>query len=264
MRRGYLFWGFLFILLAALFVLKAVNILDYGDIWNYFWSLALIIGGAWLIIEALIPRSGEGENESMKIDLQGAKKARVKFSTGMGRMMISSGAPAGQILTGTKAVGMSVSTKLIGDQLEIEVGAGPSIMPFIGPSSGVWRFHLNGDIPINLEVGSGASELDIDLSDLQVSYGKLEMGASSVNLTTPKHAGNTSLAIEAGAAKVDIHIPAEVEGRIRIKEGVSALAIDEKRFPRQESGSYQSINFDKAKNRVEMDIEAGVGKITIN
>jgi hypothetical protein len=263
MRRPYLFWGILLILLSALFALKAVGLIEYADIWGYFWPLTLTTIGAWMVVSVYIPRTGISENVTLGVDLQQAKEAKVKFSTGVGRMEISAGAQSGQLLSGTKSTGMNISQKMVGDRLEVDVGAGPSIFPFIGPEGGVWRFYLNNSIPLNLEIGSGASSLNLDLSDLKATYVKLETGASSVNLTTPKQAGNTLVDIEAGASSVDIHIPAQVGARIRVREGVSALDIDSSRFQRQDGGIYQSSDFDTSKNKVEISVETGVGKITI-
>ncbi len=166
-------------------------------------------------------------------------------------------------MTGTKALGMDVSSKLVGGILEAEVNAGPTFVPFIGPSGGAWRFDLNRDIPLTLEVSAGASNVSLDLSDLLVKYLSLETGASSLRLTLPSRTESTFVEIEAGAANLEISVPEGVAVRFRIKEGMTALNIDRARFPNLERGIYQSANYHQAAHRAELNIEAGAASVNI-
>ena len=75
--------------------------------------------------------------------------------------------------------------------------------------------------------------------------------------------GASILDLKAGAASINITIPAGVAGRIRVKEGLTSLNVDKDRFPQVDSRMYQSTDFDTATNRAEINIEAGLGAITI-
>jgi hypothetical protein len=260
MRRGYLFWGSILILLAALFLLKAVGFI--ADVLGFFWPLALILLGVWIIVAIYLPK-GFDDGEAFSIDAQGASQATIKFSTGAGRVDISAGAEAGKIISGTKAAGMNIKQSLEGDKLEVKVESGPSVLPFIGPSSGIWKYQLTKEIPLSLKVEAGASQVKMDLRDLRVTYASVETGASSVIITLPENAGNTVMDVEAGAASVDILVPDRVGARIRVKEGVSALNIDSTRFPRLDGGYYQNAEYDTSANKVDLTIESGVGSIKI-
>lgn len=263
MRHSYLFWGSALILLSGLFLLKATGILQ-DDVLGYFWPLLLLLIGVWVLASAFLPRDTfVEEGEAFAIDLQGASEAKVEFNHGAGQIEIRAGAPSGQLMTGTKALGMDVSSKLVGGILEAEVNAGPTFVPFIGPSGGAWRFDLNRDIPLTLEVSAGASNVSLDLSDLLVKYLSLETGASSVRLTLPSRAESTFVEIEAGAANLEISVPEGVVARIRIKEGMTALNIDRARFPNLERGIYQSANYHQAAHRAELNIEAGAASVNI-
>jgi hypothetical protein len=102
----------------------------------------------------------------------------------------------------------------------------------------------------------------MDLRDVPASEIRLQTGASNSNVTLPAR-GASHLDLEAGAAAVNIRIPDGVAGRVRIKEGLTSLNIDKPRFPQIDSRLYQSANYDTAENRAELNIEAGVGSITI-
>jgi len=259
MRRNYLFWGSVLILLSALFLLKALGITD--DVWGYFWLLAMGLLGVWFIIRAIWRPKGE-EGEQVAIELKGAQQASLRLKHGAGRMTIGCGAGAGQLLSGTFSYGLDYKTKMVGDKLEVRMRSASHFGPFIGEGYD-WHLNLTRDIPLSLSINSGASESRIDLSELRVPYLKLETGASSTSLTMPAAGGNTLAEINAGVASVDVRVPEGVAARIRIKEGLSARSINSARFPRLEGNIYQSPDYDQAANRVELNIEAGVGSISI-
>jgi hypothetical protein len=149
-----------------------------------------------------------------------------------------------------------------GDQLEVCVEAGPSFIPFIGPSQGIWRFQLTQEVPISLTVEAGASSLEIDLKDVQAKRVELKTGASSSKVTLPAR-GASMLDVQAGAASVDIRVPETTEARIHVREGLTSVNVDTNRFPRLDSGIYQSANFDSAADRAEVNIESGPGSVSV-
>jgi hypothetical protein len=258
MRRDNIFWGGALILVGVLFLLQAQNIIP--SIWPFIWPTALILFGLWLIISVYWKSDTEGEIFSIPLD--NAKTVKYKFSHGAGQIEITGGAPMGQALSGLAADGVSKKSRLDGDRLSVSVEAGASFVPFIGPSGGVFRFQLSNDVPAIISVETGASQLDMDLTDVPASEIRLQTGASSSRVTLPAR-GASHMDLEAGAASIDIRIPDGVSGRVRIKEGLTSLNIDKSRFPQVDTRLYQSPDYDTAENRAELNIEAGVGSITI-
>ena len=257
MNRDNIFWGGALILLGTLFLLQTQNIIP--SIWPYIWPLALILLGLWIII-SVYWRSGEGEIFSIPLD--NAQTVKYKFSHGAGQIDIKGGAPAGQAITGLTADGVNRKSQLIGDRLDGRIEAGASFIPFIGPPGGIFRFQLSNEVPAIISVETGASQLDMDLTDVPASEIRLQTGASSSKITLPAR-GTSHMDLEAGAASIDIRIPDGVAGRIRIKEGLTSLNIDISRFPQVDTRLYQSADYDSAENRTELNIEAGVGSISI-
>jgi hypothetical protein len=258
MKRDNIFWGTALILVGVLLFLQTQGII--GNVFRYFWPLALILVGGWIILNVYWPSSRS--EETFVVPLGAAKSARFKFSHGAGQLQITSGAPMGQALVGSSAVGMNKHSRVDGDRLEVNVEAGPSFVPFLGPSQGVWRFQLTQEIPCTLVVESGASSLDIDLKDVLATHVELSTGASSSNVTVPAR-GVSLLDVEAGAASVNIHVPDGTEARIRVEEGVNSVSVDTDRFPRLDSGRYQSSGYDMAADRADINIEAGLGSVSV-
>jgi hypothetical protein len=259
MRRSNVFWGLALILLGGLFFLQAQGIID--NVFRLIWPLALILVGGWIILNVYW-KPDISEEETFSIPLQTAKGVRYKFAHGAGQIQIKGGAPSGAAIVGSSAAGMNESHHLSGDRLDVKVEAGPSVLPFIGPSTGVWRYQLAQDVPVTLKIEAGASRLEIDLQDVLATHIELSTGASSTDMVMPAR-GVSMLDVEAGAASISIRVPESTAARIRVKEGLSAMNVDQSRFPQLDSGMYQSVDFDSATDRAEITIEGGLGTVTI-
>ncbi len=259
MKRDNLFWGGVLIIMGVLLYLQTQGMIT--NIFKYFWPLALILVGSWIIL-GVYWKTAPSIEDTFTIPLNGAQSVHYSFAHGAGQLEISGGAPAGQGIVGASAMGINRRSHLNGDRLEVRVEAGPSFLPFVGPHEGVWRFKLTNDVPVQLTVESGASFQNIDLTDVRATRLALKTGASSTNVTMPAR-GASLLDVEAGAASINIRIPAATAGRIRVKEGVNAVQVDTNRFQRLDSGIYQSLNYDSAADRAEIYVQTGLGSVSV-
>ena len=259
MRRDNIFWGTALVLVGVLLFLQTQGYIR--NVFQYLWPLALILLGGWIIL-GVYWKPADSAEESFSIPIGAAQSVEYRFSHGAGQLDISGGAPVGQALAGTSAAGMSRNSRLNGDRLDVRIEAGPSFVPFLGPSQGVWRFRLAQNVPVRLTVESGASFMNIDLKDVLATRFALKTGASSTNVTMPAH-GASLLDVEAGAASISIRVPEGTAGRIRVKESVMSMDVDTNRFPRLDAGLYQSSNYDAAADRAEINIESGLGSVKV-
>lgn len=135
--------------------------------------------------------------------------------------------------------------------------------PFAGNAYyDAWSLRFAPNVPLDLQVQSGASELDLNLRQLRVTNLRIEAGASAVKVALPEAAGRTSANIKAGAAGVDVTVPEGVAARIQARGGLTGLNIDQGRFPRV-GGYYTSPNYETATNRVDLFIDTGVSGVTV-
>jgi hypothetical protein len=267
MRRSSLFWGGILILVGALLLLNNLGILDV-NIWSLIWPLFLIALGLWLLWGILAgPRLAEAEE--VTIPLEGAERARVRVRHGAGRLHISAGAGPGELAAGTFGGGLDYRVKREGDTLDVEMrvpaGVFPGFaFPWMWGRGGMldWSLGLNGEIPLSLELEAGANDMRLDLADLRVTDLRLQTGASATDLMLPANAGHTRAEIRSGAASVTIRVPSGVAARIRVKGGLAGITVDKSRFPRR-GDVYQSADYDTAPNKVDVDVETGVGSIDV-
>ena len=258
-RRSSLFWGSVLIILAALLLLKQLQIID--DVFGFFWPVLVIALGIWMII-SYNSRHKTVEGRLMSIPLEGASSASIKLDHGAGKLELDSGAGYGEVLNGRFGNGLDYKSHLTGDRLEVKLRTPSQAWTWLPGESLDWEVHLNPSIPLSLKFDSGASSSILDLSDLKVTDLDINTGASKTELTLPAKAGNTHVDIDTGASSLKINIPAGVSASIRVKSGIASVAIDA-RFPRVDDGLYQSPDYSTASNRVDMMIDAGVGSIEI-
>ena len=262
MKRGTLFWGMVLIILGLALLLDNLGILGDINIWNLLWPLFLITLGAWILFGRVFRRVPATEHVS--IPLEGAQSARVRVGHGAGRLDVYAGSGMGILAEGDFTGGLDFRSQQVGDVLEVKMRPPENFFPFDwSPGTTLdWSFGLSADIPLSLDFETGASESRLNLRDLRLTELRLKTGASSTTIDLPANAGQTRAIIESGAASVNIAIPEGVAARIRTQGGLSTFQVDTNRFA-QVGGVYQSLDYDTAANKVDMDIQMGVGSVNI-
>ena len=102
----------------------------------------------------------------------------------------------------------------------------------------------------------------LDLGDLQVTALQVHTGASGTRITLPENAGFTQVTCEGGVADLRLQVPSGVAARIRYHGGLSSLDVNTSRFPHAGS-EYRSQDYDGATNKVDIDVQMGVGSVHI-
>ncbi len=260
--RSRLVWPLLLIFFGLLLLLDNLDLLP-GSVWGYVWPVILIGLG----VNLLLSRGARPEPVEEATTLEGSRSGQVNFKHGVGELIIHGGAPADLLYTGLFAGGVDKHLDRQSDRLIVTLeGRTPDWFNWPGPMFGShgmnWDVRLNESVPLVLSVESGASSSRLDLTTLRVTDLTIKTGASSTNLVLPARAGHTLARISSGAASVEVVVPDGVAARIQGMVGVGSLDVDQRRFPR--SGRvYESPDFATAENRVELQIEGGVGSVNV-
>ena len=125
-----------------------------------------------------------------------------------------------------------------------------------------WEVGISPDVTVKLDIDAGAADIDLDLRDVNLEALDIDIGAADVDIVLPAHAGYTDVRIDAGAADIDISVPDDVAALIESDSALISLDVDTSRFPGSD-GVYQSPDYDTARNRVYINIDAGVSDISI-
>jgi hypothetical protein len=264
MRRNSLFWGVIIIVAGFLFLLDNLKLLPISA-WELIWPAFLIVVGLWFLFGRGLFRNSPSEN-TLAIPLEQASQAEIRINHGAGRLSISSLPNSDQFLSGVFTGGVENEVIREGSKIRAKLSAPSEVfwgIPWFEMSNGFsWQVNINPDVALDLVLKTGASENQLNLTDLKVATLSLDTGASSTSISLPVHSGLTIANVHAGAASVDITFPTHVAGRIRIQSGIAGINVNSTRFPKN-GNFYQSPDFDSASDKVELFIEAGVGSINI-
>jgi hypothetical protein len=259
MRRNEFFWGGA---LIALGVLLLVGIVFRINVWALIGPLFLIALGAW-IIWGIYGRPTAAPAEPAAVPLEGASRARVTMHHGAGRLAIGAGAEAGNLLDGTFSGGLQVRARREGDQMEVDLHVARSSWPWVWGTPGLaWNMRLNPDVPLALKLETGGNEALLDLTELKVEELRVSTGASSTEVLLPAGAGFTKVKVGAGVATVRLRVPEGVAAKFAFGGGLATANVDTSRFPRV-GGVYCSPDYATAANKVDIEVEAGVGSVDL-
>lgn len=263
MHRGAFFWGGAFVLIGGLLFLRNLGILTF-PVGAVLWPVVLILLGLWFLLSIIGPR-GSPTAEAVSIPLQGATKATIRVRHGAGLLRVDASANPGAVLSGTFGGGLEQRIRQLADRLDIALRPSDDSTRWgfpwnwSAPGGLDWTLGLSREVSLDLDLQTGASQTQMDLSELKVSDLRLRTGASETHVTLPA-AGVCRTRIQAGAASVVLRVPDGMKARIRLRGGLSDISVDRERFPRS-GDCFQSADFEGAANRVEVDVEMGVGSV---
>lgn len=123
------------------------------------------------------------------------------------------------------------------------------------------EISLNTEPVWNMNFDLGAAAIEFDLSHYKVSTIKLDIGAASLDLKLGNKYPETILDIDAGASSIDIEVP-DSSG-CEIKSDVSLSSKHFNGFKKISKDLYRTENFETAKNKIYIRIDAGVSSIDV-
>jgi N-terminal domain of toast_rack, DUF2154 len=124
-----------------------------------------------------------------------------------------------------------------------------------------WDVQLNKKVPVDFALNFGAGQAKLDLGSLQLRGVELHMGVGQLDLDLrgqPKHSYNVTINGGIGEATVrlssDAAIYAEAHG------GIGSIKV---RGLQQENGHWVSPTYDRAENKIRIEIQGGIGQINV-
>jgi hypothetical protein len=266
-KRG-LFWGGALILLGLLFLLDTLGVFEFlgVSLWGLILPALLILIGIWLIW-SIFARQKNPQSEQVTIPDDGIQRAELVINHGAGRLILSADPLQFNLLEGSFGGGVEHDTQRNAGTLKIKL---TMVSDFFWKFPGIWGPQQSLDWNMRFKptaryvfvLNTGASESRIDLTNLLVDSVSIKTGASSTDLALPQAAGFTTVKVRSGASSLSIKVPRNVAARIRATGGMMDMNIDKSRFP--QSGVYhQSNDYDMADNKVDLEIETGVGSVKI-
>jgi hypothetical protein len=211
--------------------------------------------------------------------LDGAREAEVTIRFGAGRLNMGGGAADGRLAQGSIDADSSDALR---SNYRVRDGVGVLDVNIgrRGPGALVSdRLATQADLRLSrtvlirqLNVRTGAAEVDIDLRDLQVADLEVETGASKTTVQLPSR-GSVAATIQGGASSILVTVPDAMEADIRVEGGVTQVSVDQTRFPQVHrtgipglgfQSQFRSANFDGSTDRVTLRVQTGASSVRVN
>ena len=149
-----------------------------------------------------------------------------------------------------------------------------------------WQIHLNPNVPSDIIAHSGGGNVKLNLAGMTVTHVSADSGGGNMDVVLPDNVANLSLAAKtgagnvtveigngitgnnvvnahSGAGNVDVHIPSGIVARIHAASGLGKVIVDPQ-FNQTDKDTYQSSDFDRAANKVELTVDSGAGNVSVN
>jgi len=293
-RRHPGLWPFILIALGITFLLDNLGLSTWG-VWNaleVWWPLILIVLGVDLLsrsqpwgrpltlgLAALAvgfmaiwsfnqpATSGNSSTETVSQPLTTAR-AEIELNPSVGRLEVGAN-NSGKLIDGTlelsgkERLEREFGTRGTAQFVRLEAVTQGSFINLHGLSdlnNVGWRLGLSPKVPLTLRIKTGVGESSLDLTDLKVTEFVLESGVGQTTLTLPS-SGVVTARVESGVGKTSVYIPARMHARVCASSGVGAVRVDGDYT--REGDVYTSSGFETASSRVELEVQDGVGRVTV-
>ena len=221
--------------------------------------------GGWSIVA---PASAQAPSTQRISQSLTAARAEIQLVTTVGRLDIGEGS-SGTLINGTfdlsrnDRLDRTFSTH--GDTQVVRLAARQirrNLFNFntLNHDPARWLVQLSPKVPLVLKIETGVGESVLDLEGLKVTNLSLKVSVGRATVHLPA-TGTVAASITGGVGQITVRIPKGVQARIRAQNGLGAVNVlgDFK----HEGNVYTSSGYAGASNRVDLQIEGGVGQITV-
>jgi len=219
----------------------------------------LTTGANWLTGESTI------REQNVVWEMDGAERAEIRLEAGVGRLDVKTLEDSPDLLHARIEI---PDRARLEEEFRVQDGLARGTIRvrhtfrFFGfdVRGGDWEVYLSPRIPLQLRLDAGVGESYLDLADLQVERLDLNMGVGDVTVVMPAE-GQVRATVDGGVGDLRIIIPRGMAARIRVKRGMGDLSVDD-RFSR-DGDVYISEGYGTSDNWVDLDLDIGVGDVTI-
>jgi hypothetical protein len=260
------FWPLLLILIGLDLIIgrrSAVGAIIVAVLW-----IVLVGGAIWLSSpqgSAYLPTTPTTSDE-VAIPLGDIKSASISLDNGLSVTTVGPlGPDATDLVSGTfrhpDGVSISQNYRVVGTEGRLALVQQGASWAFWVPGESRWDLKLSPRVPIALSVNGGVGRLTLDLNGLAVTSLNINSGVGSVEVITPG-SGAVTMRLNGGVGSSTIIIPSGMSARIRTNGGLGSINIDPSRFPRL-GDTYQSADYAAAANKIDIEIDGGLGSINV-
>jgi predicted membrane protein len=207
---------------------------------------------------------GKEINSKIEIKKDKAELLDIKLNVGAGQLHVSEGAKGwveGEILYNVDDLKPKVSYKRSGDTGKVVIEQSKKDLSGIniGSVKNEWDLELSNDVPIELEVNTGASDTTLNLQGLQLENLNVNTGVGNVTVDlSGDWQESFDVDLKMGVGQSTIILPSNVGVRIKSTKGIGHT--DFKGFISEGNGVYVNEAYKNADVRIDVHTDLGVGE----
>lgn len=287
------FWGLLLVLVGVLVLLDNFGVVEvyYQNVWQLWplfivgWGISLLnIQGSWWrpVSAALLIGSigliGWAALGAAPFDTENQTSSETQqvetVSDDIERLDVSVRAGAGNLVIDSRSSDVPVDAKLRGDSTELTIDsrADGTTQKVDVSTTGVrtwWIGDFQNDLdvqlsrnwPMQLEIKTGASDLEADLSELQLERLSLDAGANDSVVTLGDEVEMLDVALRAGASSLTLRVPEDSGVRVVLNKGLASQ--DLPGLNDKGDGRYETDNYETAENKISITGSLGAASFTL-
>jgi len=130
-----------------------------------------------------------------------------------------------------------------------------------GNTKNTVNIKLNNKPDWDVVLNVGACSGDLDLSPYIIKSAVVKAGASSIKIRLGDKADSTDLRLDTGASSLTVFVPSSSGCMIHDNAELSSKSFRD--FEKTSDGDYRTSNFDVAKRKVFISIDAGISSIKV-
>ncbi|PKQ16858.1 MAG: hypothetical protein CVT67_03605 [Actinobacteria bacterium HGW-Actinobacteria-7] len=202
----------------------------------------------------------------------GVQRADLKLSAGVGEVTIGPGSDLISIEGESPFSAPRFASTVSGSSatMDFDLTSGKNFTVYPGGTSARVDAKLSRAVAWNIEVDSGVSSLNADLSTLRVESLKLKTGVSSNRVVlgeVPVGVAEATMNIDTGVSSVKVLVPYESQVRIESSSGLTGHDIASG-LESQGGGVWQTPGYDQAVHARSgvwiISVKSGVGSVTVD
>jgi lia operon protein LiaF len=266
-------WEFVFRLWPLLLIAIGLDIVigqrsAAGAVFGLAILLVLLFGAIWLFGGVNFNAGTAVNTEQISQGLKGATAAHLVINPASGALHLdASPAPPGLIqgrVSKSKGEQVTENFSVSGDTANYTLkGTGVGFL-YIPPAKGEtwsWDLAVNPGVPVDLETSVGAGQMDLDLSELQVTALEAKMGVGQTTVTLPA-SGNFDASVESAIGQIIIIVPQSASVRIQSDTGLATIHVPQG-YSKTGEDVYTSPGYGTAENRINLKVNQAIGDIEV-
>jgi hypothetical protein len=207
---------------------------------------------------------GPVQYSSESVEMDDSELVRVELRMGAGELRVSDG--GAKLMRADFAYSVPswkpvVRYRRSGKEASLTIEQPGRNHTTLGNTKYRWELQLNKKVPVDLTLHFGAGDARLDLGSLDLRGMEVNMGVGQLDLDLrgkPKHSYN--VAIHGGIGEATVRVSADAGIYAEAHGGIGEIKV---RGLQQENGHWVSPTYDRAANKIRMEINGGIGQVNV-